>query len=45
MPSPSVLCLSLQALPAFRETAASANLVQRGAYVVVEPAGGRDRHR
>ena len=40
--SPSVLCLSRQALPAFRETAASANLVQRGAYVVVEPAGGRD---
>src|SRR4030081_3337159 len=40
--SPSVLCLSRQALPAFRDTAASANLVQRGAYVVVEPAGGRD---
>jgi transketolase len=40
--SPSVLCLSRQALPAFREAAGSANLVQRGAYVVVEPAGGRD---
>jgi transketolase len=40
--SPSVLCLSRQALPAFREAAGSANLVQRGAYVVIEPAGGRD---
>lgn len=40
--SPSVLCLSRQALPAFREVAGDANLVARGAYVVVEPEGGRD---
>ena len=40
--NPSVLCLSRQALPAFRETADGGNLVARGAYVVVEPAGGRD---
>ncbi len=39
--SPSVLCLSRQALPAFR-TDAGDNLVARGAYVVVEPDGGRD---
>jgi transketolase len=37
-----VLCLSRQALPAFREAAGGANLVALGAYVVVEPAGGRD---
>ena len=40
--SPSVLCLSRQALPAFRETAGQLNRVARGAYVVVEPEGGRD---
>jgi transketolase len=40
--NPSVLCLSRQALPAFRETASGANLVALGAYVVIEPAGGRD---
>jgi transketolase len=40
--TPSVLCLSRQALPAFRETAGSANLVALGAYVVIEPEGGRD---
>jgi transketolase len=40
--SPSVLCLSRQALPAFREGGSDANLVARGAYVVVEPDGGRD---
>jgi transketolase len=40
--NPSVLCLSRQALPAFRDAAASANLVAYGAYVVVEPEEGRD---
>jgi transketolase len=40
--NPSVLCLSRQALPAFREPTVSTNLVARGAYVVVEPKGGRD---
>src|SRR5437588_1433454 len=39
--SPSVLCLSRQALPAFRESGV-ANLVARGAYVALEPEGGRD---
>jgi transketolase len=39
--SPSVLCLSRQALPAFRK-GDGPNLVARGAYVVVEPEGGRD---
>ena len=40
--SPSVLCLSRQALPAFRENIGNANLVALGAYVVIEPEGGRD---
>jgi transketolase len=40
--SPSVLCLSRQALPAFRETVDNVNLVARGAYVVVEPDATRD---
>jgi transketolase len=40
--SPSVLCLSRQALPAFRDAADGANLAARGAYVVIEPDGGRD---
>ena len=40
--SPSVLCLSRQAVPAFRQTAADKNLVALGAYVVVEPEGMRD---
>jgi transketolase len=40
--SPSVLCLSRQALPTFRGTADGSNLVARGAYVAVEPEGGRD---
>ncbi len=40
--NPSVLCLSRQALPAFREAAGGANLVALGAYVAIEPAGGRD---
>src|SRR5207247_9439999 len=39
--SPSVLCLSRQPMPAFRE-GSGANLVARGAYVIVEPEGGRD---
>lgn len=39
---PSVLCLSRQALPAFREITGTANLVALGAYVVVEPEQGRD---
>jgi transketolase len=39
---PSVLCLSRQALPTFREVDGEANLVAFGAYVVVEPEDGRD---
>ncbi|MDP1907108.1 MAG: transketolase C-terminal domain-containing protein, partial [Hyphomicrobium sp.] len=39
--SPSVLCLSRQAVPAFRQIS-DTNLVALGAYVVVEPEGGRD---
>lgn len=40
--SPSVLCLSRQAVPAFREKAGDTNRVAQGAYAVVEPEGGRD---
>jgi len=40
--NPSVLCLSRQALPTFREVVDDANWVARGAYVVVEPTRGRD---
>jgi transketolase len=40
--NPSVLCLSRQALPTFREITGNANLVALGAYAVVEPDGGRD---
>ncbi len=40
--NPSVLCLSRQALSTFRDVAGDANLVARGAYVVVEPEQGRD---
>jgi transketolase len=40
--SPSVLCLSRQALPAFRDETANVNLVAYGAYVAVEPEAGRD---
>jgi transketolase len=40
--SPSVVCLSRQALPAFRENIGNINLVASGAYVVVEPEGRRD---
>ena len=36
-----MLCLSRQALPAFRESGV-ANLVERGAYVALEAEGGRD---
>jgi transketolase len=39
--TPSVLCLSRQALPTFREVTGDANRVARGAYVVVEPEDGR----
>jgi transketolase len=40
--TPSVLCLSRQALPAFRELNGETNQVAFGAYVVVEPEDGRD---
>jgi transketolase len=40
--NPSVLCLSRQALPTFRGVSDDTNLVALGAYVVVEPEGGRD---
>ena len=39
---PSVLCLSRQAMPTFRDVTGDANQVAFGAYVVVEPEGGRD---
>jgi transketolase len=40
--SPSVLCLSRQAMPTFRELGGVVNLVALGGYVIVEPEGGRD---
>ena len=40
--SPSVLCLSRQAMPTFREVGGEQNLVAFGAYVVVEPEHARD---
>ena len=40
--SPSVLCLSRQALPAFRDGSRAANRVALGAYVVREASGERD---
>ena len=40
--SPSILCLSRQALPTFRDGTAQGNQVALGAYVVGEPEGGRD---
>jgi len=40
--SPSVLCLSRQGLPTFRELGGEQNLVAFGAYVVIEPEDGRD---
>lgn len=39
---PSILCLSRQALPVLDRNLASANGVASGAYVLVEPDGGRD---
>jgi transketolase len=40
--SPSILCLSRQALPAFRSEVTEINQVALGAYVVVEPDPPRD---
>jgi transketolase len=40
--NPSVLCLSRQAMPTFREATGEQNLVAFGAYVVDEPEDGRD---
>jgi transketolase len=40
--NPSVLCLSRQAMPTFRDAGGDTNQVAFGAYVVVEPEGGRD---
>jgi transketolase len=40
--SPSILCLSRQALPAFRDATDDRNRVASGAYVVDEPDGSRD---
>jgi len=40
--SPSVLCLSRQGMPTFRELGGVINLVALGAYVIIEPEGGRD---
>jgi len=40
--SPSILCLSRQALPAFRDADDDINRVAFGAYVVNEPEGQRD---
>ena len=40
--NPSVLCLSRQALPTFRDAVSHVNQVAFGAYVVVEPEDGRD---
>jgi transketolase len=39
--SPSVLCLSRQAMPTFRDVTGDANRVALGAYVVREPEAGR----
>ena len=40
--SPSILCLSRQALPAVRNADDGTNRVAFGAYVVIEPEGARD---
>jgi transketolase len=40
--SPSILCLSRQALPTFRDGTASSNQVALGAYLVGEPEAARD---
>jgi transketolase len=37
-----VLCLSRQAMPTFRDATSGVNHVAFGAYVVLEPEGGRD---
>lgn len=39
---PSVLCLSRQALPAFRSDARGNNKVELGAYLIASPEGARD---
>lgn len=39
---PSILCLCRQALPVLRREDISGNAVAQGAYVLVEPEGGRD---
>jgi transketolase len=39
---PSVLCLTRQEVPALRTVPADRNLVALGAYLLVEPRGGRD---
>ena len=40
--SPSLLCLSRQAMPTFRDADGVVNQVALGAYVIVEPEGDRD---
>ena len=40
--SPSILCLSRQALPGFRDADDDGNRVAFGAYVVIEPPSARD---
>jgi transketolase len=40
--NPSILCLSRQALPTFRDVTGDTNRVTLGAYVVIEPGEGRD---
>ncbi len=40
--SPSILCLSRQVLPTFRDSVSEVNQVGLGAYVIVEPHGPRD---
>jgi len=40
--NPSVLCLSRQAVPTFSDVSDDVNRVAYGAYVVVDPEGGRD---
>lgn len=40
--SPSLLCLSRQTMPTFRDAGGVVNQVALGAYVIVEPEGGRN---
>jgi transketolase len=40
--NPSVLCLSRQSVPTFSDVSDDVNRVAYGAYVVVDPEGGRD---